>query len=686
MYEERGFIVEAFELILLLMIAVLLSSILDQVVPRVSSPLIQIALGIGIALLAISPIQVSVDPELFLVLFIAPLLFNDALEADKKNLWDNKATILSYAIGLVLAIMLCVGFVLHWLVPSIPLAAAFALGAALGPTDAVAVQALKKEAQLGKREGAILQGEALINDASGVVSFQFAIAAAVTGAFSLMDATTSFFISFIGGLGLGVILAAIFLFVSARIKDLGLDNITFHVLFEVSMPFVVFLFSELVGVSGILAVVACAIVWSMFRDRKISPYQSRLNIALTSVWKVMSFTLNGVVFVLLGIQLPNAMQSTWDDLYISNTTLICYVLLLTALIVLLRFAWALVMARIVKNPDTGIRDKFSPRMVKNAFITTVGGPKGAITLSIAFTIPYLLSDGSSFPQRSLIIFLASGVILCTLLLANFLLPVLAPKQKGSVDAEEVEELNCVKIEVLRTVIERLMADSTDENDRETKIVVSSYNTRIRTIRAQVDLDEPSVSKLRIEVIDYQAERLIDAAENKEVDSYAAFEYLHRLTRQKNLIAHSKNSVFTTRYSMRLRSTLSMIRHSVMSVISPSKVQSKESFDHVRELCERYAIDYLSKLVNNPEYPSEVVAKLLIAHERALSVFEDSSATVTSEAVENAVVQLEDIQRQGLQLEMEVIQDFYAAGHLSRSQAKDMRDNVSLMMLDLEEHV
>ena len=184
--------VEVFELILMLLLAVLLSSILDQVVPRISSPLIQIALGIGIAMLAISPIEVNIDPELFLVLFIAPLLFSDALEADKRNLWENKTTIVSFAIGLVIVITLCVGFVLHWLVPSIPLAAAFALGAALGPTDAVAVQALKKEAKLGKREGAILQGEALINDASGVVSFQFAVAAAVTGAFSLANAATSF--------------------------------------------------------------------------------------------------------------------------------------------------------------------------------------------------------------------------------------------------------------------------------------------------------------------------------------------------------------------------------------------------------------------------------------------------------------------------------------------------------------
>lgn len=681
-------LVEVFELVLMLLLAVLLSSILDQVVPRISSPLIQIALGIGIAMLAISPIEVNLDPELFLVLFIAPLLFNDALEADKRNLWDNKVTIVSFAIGLVVVITLCVGFVLHWLVPSIPLAAAFALGAALGPTDAVAVQALKKEAKVGKREGAILQGEALINDASGVVSFQFAVSAAVTGAFSLADAASSFALGFAGGIVLGIVLAAVFLFFNKRIREMGLDNVTFHVLFEVSMPLVVYLFSELVGVSGILAVVACGVMWSMFRDRKISPYQSRLNIALTSVWKVIGFVLNGIVFVLLGIQLPNAMQSTWDNLYINNFVLIGYVLLLTALIVLLRFAWALIMTRLVKNPATGKRDKFSLRMVKSSLVTTVGGPKGAITLSIAFTIPFLLADGSTFPQRSLIIFLASGVIVCTLLLANFLLPVLAPKEEAETDEEEVEELMRTKIEIMRTVIERLMADSTEENDRETKIVVSSYNNRIRTIRSVADIEEPAVAKLRIEVIDYQVEQLIGAVERREVEAFDAFEYLHRLTKQKSLIAHSKEkSSYAASLRMgRLRSVASMAARSVKSVFTPGSVEDHESMDKVRELSERYAIEYLQKLVNNPDYPSEVVAKLMIGHERALSVFDKSDATMTSEAVENATVSIDEIQRRGLQFELEVIQDFYASGNLTRAQAKDMRDNVSLMLLDLEESV
>ncbi len=674
-----------FELILLLGIAVLISSIVDQFVPKVSLPLIQIALGVVIALLAIAPITIDIEPDLFLILFIAPLLFSDALESNKKSLWENKGTILSFAIGLVIVITLCVGFAVHALVPSIPLAAAFALGAALGPTDAVAVQALKQEAQPNRREGAILQGEALVNDASGVVSFQFAIAAAVTGAFSLANAATSLVFSFVGGILLGILLAAIFLFISSKIRDLGLDNVTFHVLFEVSMPFVVYLISELIGVSGILAVVACGIVWSLNKSKKISPYRSRLNIALSSVWNVLGFTLNGIVFVLLGLQLPMAMQSTWDDVYINNFIVIGYVLGITALIVFLRFVWALVMTRIARNPETGKRDKMSKNTLRNVLTTTVGGPKGAITLSIIFSIPFFLSDGSAFPQRSLIIFLASGVILCTLLLANFLLPVLAPKEDDS-DTKN-EALQVTKIEILRTVIERLISDSSDEIDRETNDVVRSYNMRIASIRDASDIEPPSTTKLRIQVIDYQVDKLLEDSKNKEVDYYLCFTYLRRLAQQKSLLAREKESLWSfQKYVGRVRVLFQALKKSIASLFNTDIHDNDEKMRLIRIKGEEYALEYLGSLVNDSSYPSEIVAKLIIGHETVLAILQASDDDVDSPSVLGEATRLREVQRKGLQYEIEEIQDYYAAGQLTRLQAKEMRDNVSLMMIDVEDHI
>ena len=177
---------ESFEVVLLLLGCVLVSSIFDQVFSRLAMPLVQIALGAVVGFfIAEDPSAVISDPELFLLIFIAPLLFDESRHADKGALWKNKGHIISLAIGLVFITALVVGFVLNLIVPSIPLAAAFALGAALGPTDAAAVAAMGKDVKLTDRQKSLLSGEALFNDASGVVAFEFTIAAAITGTFSL---------------------------------------------------------------------------------------------------------------------------------------------------------------------------------------------------------------------------------------------------------------------------------------------------------------------------------------------------------------------------------------------------------------------------------------------------------------------------------------------------------------------
>ena len=273
---------ETFLLILLMLAAVLASSVIDQLVPKVSSPLIQIGLGLAIAVVAGRQIDLLFDEsELFLVLFIAPLLFHEAKEAKKTELWRNRRSILSLAIGLVLAIIVAVGFFVNAMIPSISLAAAFALGAALGPTDPIAVSAASKDADISPRCKALLKGESLINDASGIVAFQFAIAAAMTGAFSPAHAIGEFLLEFVGGIAFGLILGVIGNGIRCRlVRSWGLENTTFHVLFEVFTPFIVFLAADQLGGSGILAVVAAGLV-NVISPRtarpSVSPSEHRLH-------------------------------------------------------------------------------------------------------------------------------------------------------------------------------------------------------------------------------------------------------------------------------------------------------------------------------------------------------------------------------------------------------------------------
>ena len=172
------------EFTLVLLACVIASAVLAQVVRQLSLPLVQIVAGVVVACIVPTVYGVDIPAELFLVLFIAPLLFDEARSINRRALWENKGAIVSLAVGLVLLTVLVVGFVLHWFVPSIPLAAAFACAAALAPTDAAAVGALGSRVGLKPRQSTLLAGESLINDASGVVAFQFAIAAALTGTFS----------------------------------------------------------------------------------------------------------------------------------------------------------------------------------------------------------------------------------------------------------------------------------------------------------------------------------------------------------------------------------------------------------------------------------------------------------------------------------------------------------------------
>ena len=211
---------ETLTLVLLLAIAVLISAVIDQIVPRVSLPLIQVAMGIVIALFSRGSIVIELEPDLFLVLFIAPLLYIEAKNADKAILWRNRGPILSLAVGLVVVTMLIIGFVLNAVLPTISLAAAFALGAALGPTDAVAVSSLSKQVNIPERQWGVLKGELLLNDASGIVCFQFAIAAAATGAFSLLEAGESFIVEFIGGLLFGLAIGYLANWVLRRIRSI----------------------------------------------------------------------------------------------------------------------------------------------------------------------------------------------------------------------------------------------------------------------------------------------------------------------------------------------------------------------------------------------------------------------------------------------------------------------------------
>ncbi len=664
---------------LLLLAAVLVSAVIDQLVPKISLPLIQIAMGLVIAIFAPSSIDIELDPGVFLVFFIAPLLYNEAKNTNKSLLWRDIRPILSLAIGLVIVTALIIGVVVHSVIPSITLAAAFALGGALGPTDAVAVSSLSDRVDIPERQKSVLKGELLLNDASGIVVFQFAIAAAITGEFSFGEAVGDFCFDFFGGLICGAVLGFLFNFIIRRIRAIGVENITFHVLFEVCMPFLIYLIADAINVSGVIAVVVAGLI-NVISPRMVGPSISRMNIVSSNVWEVLTFALNGIVFVLLGTQLPGAMSQTWGDVSINNGLLILFILLITFVLLGVRYIWTLGMELV--HVHRGEKRKFRGSDAKAALITTLSGAKGTITLSILFTIPVYAAAGEMFPQRNLIIFLACGVIVCTLLISTFIVPLLAPKRdlKESEIEKGTHDVEC-SVEILRNVIEELNAHRTPENRRETQIVIKAYNDRIARLKEDNDIPDEPNAELRLKVLQWEKDITLELMDKDEVSALVGYQYLSRIEQAENLLQHIDGKVSFKQFWIRIKAVFRRgLRRLIHELPHNTKEEQREETRKLQILAYTYVVQKLGEMVKSNEAQTEDVTSVLLEYQRALSSLNtDRSVSKTIDTVDRS----NDIKRYAYEYELEQIQTMYEEERLSRTAARKMRENVHLMQLDLD---
>lgn len=533
---------ETFLAVLVLLGLIAVSNIVNRFIPFVPIPLIQIGLGVVVILLPLG-IHMSLEPELFFVLFIAPLLFNDGKRTPRNELWNLRAPILMLALGLVFATVLIAGYSINWMIPSIPLAAAFALAAILSPTDAVAVSALAGRVHLPKSTHRILEGESLMNDASGLVAFNFAIAAAVTGVFSLPKASLSFVLIAAGGLIVGALLAFLLIRFSVFIRRLGMEDITVHVLLQILTPFIIYLISEELGVSGILAVVAGGIIHAIEKDRAVSP-QYKLQLVSASTWSVLLFILNGLVFLILGLSIPDVIEVIYRDTAVDNLKVVGYVLAITALLFVLRFIWvyvfSLVATRLRKTEGTSI---------KSLVILTISGVRGAVTLAGAFSIPFVLGDGiTPFPERDLMIFIAAGVILMSLLIASIFLPLLAGKEESTAEVGAAGSEENAKSAVITAGVTMLQSMMTEDTRESALPALSEFTDKINSLNNEDQTKDSAMENFRrlgieTRIVGLHAERkeLSRLLENNEIPATLAQKMEEILSHSEVFLARSLNS-------------------------------------------------------------------------------------------------------------------------------------------------
>ncbi|MDR1280779.1 MAG: Na+/H+ antiporter [Opitutaceae bacterium] len=429
-------------LVLLFLFMVGISNVLVRFIP-LPLPLVQVGVGAGLAALPHYGIHVSLDPGLFLLLFIPPLLFSDGWRIPKRELFRERNGVLMLAFGLVFFTVAGAGYFINWLIPAISLPAAFALAAVLSPTDAVAVSAITGRVRVPPRLMHILQGESLLNDASGLVAFKFALAAALTGTFSLKAAATSFVFIAAGGLLTGVVLAFAVGWGRHRIARWRGESAGTHIILTLLLPFAAYMLAEHLGWSGILAAVAAGITMNYTTFTRDCSLETRIQSA--AIWGMLEMSFNGIIFLLLGLQLPGILDMARQDAVEAGVrspwVLLWYVLAIGAALGVLRFLWVWCSLKLALLRAALKRKKLPPAMDwRLVAATSLAGVRGAVTLAGVLSLPLFMPDGLPFPARNLMLFLATGVILVSLFGASFGLPFLLKNlQMPPMSAAAIEE-------------------------------------------------------------------------------------------------------------------------------------------------------------------------------------------------------------------------------------------------------
>ena len=462
--------------VLIMLMLVGVSRLIGRMIP-LPLPLVQIGAGALLAWPTLG-LHVALDPELFLFLFLPPLLFSDGWRMPKREFWRLRGPILTLAVGLVLFTVVGAGYFIHWLLPSIPLAVAFALAAVLSPTDAVAVSAISQN-RLPTPLMHMLQGEALMNDASGLVTFKFALVAAVTGVFSLANASVTFVLVAIGGLATGVALSWLVGRLRSWMVARGWDDPATHVVFMLLLPFAAYVLAERVGVSGILSAVAAGMMQSWL---DLLPRQTNTRLLNRSVWSLLEFAFNGLIFLLLGLQLPDIIKavashetSLWPTLlYRCLDVLAIFLVLLVLRFVWVQSIWRLsILLRRWRGADQITRVPSA----RSCWLLTVGGVRGAVTLAGVLSVPMLMGR-SEFPERDLLIFIAAGVILLSLIAACIALPLLLRGIEKSPDDKRRNEVRDAWRKTAEAAIHALEVEEVNPHDAAESALSAELKARI----------------------------------------------------------------------------------------------------------------------------------------------------------------------------------------------------------------
>ncbi|WP_223635751.1 Na+/H+ antiporter [Planococcus sp. 4-30] len=531
--------------IFLLLICLLISNVVSHYIPFIPTALIQIALGIVLVLLY-QDISFDIETEWFLLLFIAPLLFNDGSHFPREELWRMKGPILGNAIILVLLTTVVGGYFIHWLIEEIPLAAAFALAAILSPTDPVAVNGIAQRIRIPQKVLSLVRGESLINDASGLVAFNYAVAAVVTGYFSLSEAVLDFSYKFVAGGLLGLTLGLLIIGIRLVLRKQGINDVTFHTLLQIMTPFLIFIVTEdILHASGVIAVVVAGIVHALVREQTETLIAEE-QVVTENLWTIIIFILNGIVFLLLGLNIPTSMSGVLENPNTSLWLIFSYVAAIGIMILGIRFIWAYLFS--VYEFRFGKMEEAAKPSLKLTLYVSLTGVRGTVTMVGVLSLPFLMDNGEAFPNRSLILFLAAGTILFTLIVATIFLPMLSKGQLADGEDTLKMDLEETRRRILLASIKKIKSEITEENEAAAYELMEEYKLRFQQIQPEEDTAAQANKKyqrkmreVRLKALRLERKYIQELYRKKEMkqEIYEAFE--KSLDRREEVLANNTRS-------------------------------------------------------------------------------------------------------------------------------------------------
>ncbi|MCT2883309.1 cation:proton antiporter [Lentilactobacillus buchneri] len=689
------------EAVILLMTLVVFSNVVDHFVPAVPVSLIQVVLGLGAALMM--RVTIPIETDWFLLLFIAPLLFNDGRRFPKQELWKLRGPILANAIVLVFLTTILGGLLFHLIIPTMPFSVSFALAAILSPTDPVAVQSISKRAKLPEGILHIVSGESLINDASGLIAFKYAIAATVTGVFSIKTAAIDFVYISIMGFVSGLVIMGLILMIENWLYRQGINDVIFSTVLQVTTPFVVYLVTEeFLHASGVIAVVAAGIIFHFYGT---APDRSQPELKLVSekTWDIIIYTLNGIVFLILGIELPLATTNVIQNNKINTFAALGISFLAWLILLAIRVVWIYAyqaVSSIRSRKIKSIQTKQMPTF-KAALLAGLSGVRGAVTMAGVLSIPMTIDNGSPFPSRSLALFVAAGVIIISLVVATVTLPLIsedkAPlltRANSTDDPDEIDTSSAdsdaeyisedeARVYIMKLAVQRIEEERRPNNQKEAFDLILDYQFLIRRLELKLqdkkEMDSIIADELALRRVALRGERAAvqKLFDDQKISKQAFLIASAKLQRLENRMIRSvgrkvKLGHGTARNFIKLRNRVSLwlIRRKTNEDISDelALIQREQAKAAISALSDYFARDD----IDNQRFDSQSVYHLIVHYRNQIELAKDHS----KKQINDQAMNYQSLRIKALAAERKGVQVLLEQGNIDWSMAAHLRQYIN----------